>query len=165
MLRNEYPHLLADDPAWHARALDLAGRTYELAEFLVRRLGVVDVGARYAGRVAYHYACHLRGLGSTDEAEQLIRHIEGTTLVALARHDQCCGFGGSFAVRYPEISTAMVNDKVRCVDASEADTLVATDAGCLMNIAGRLQRLEREQPQRRKIRVLHLAELLQSGHE
>jgi L-lactate dehydrogenase complex protein LldE len=118
-------------------------------------LGVVDVGARYEGKVAYHYACHLRGLGLTDEVEQLIRHVKGATLAPLAHADQCCGFGGSFSVRYPHVSGAMVDDKVRCILQTEADAVVSTDAGCLMNIGGRLHR------QGRTIRVLHLAELLE----
>jgi L-lactate dehydrogenase complex protein LldE len=156
MVKHEYPHLLEAEPGWHDRAMELAGRTYELSEFLVNRLGVVDVGARYEGKVAYHYACHLRGLGLTDEVEQLIRHVQGATLMPLAHADQCCGFGGSFSVRYPHVSGAMVDDKVRCILQTEADAVVSTDAGCLMNIGGRLHR------QGRTVRVLHLAELLES---
>lgn len=155
MVKHEYPHLLEDEPQWHDRAMELAGRTYELSEFLVNRLGIVDVGARYEGKVAYHYACHLRGLGLTDEVEQLIRHVQGATLMPLAHADQCCGFGGSFSVRYPHVSGAMVDDKVRCILQTEADAVVSTDAGCLMNIGGRLHR------QGRTVRVLHLAELLE----
>jgi L-lactate dehydrogenase complex protein LldE len=96
----------------------------------------------------------LRGLQLADEAEQLIRHVEGAELMTLRHADQCCGFGGSFSVRYPDISTAMVNDKVECILATQADCLVSTDAGCLMNIGGRLHRLERP------LEVMHLAELL-----
>ncbi len=155
MVKVEYPQLLADDPAWHERAVELAARTFELADLLVNQLGVVDVGARYPGRVAYHYACHLRGLGLEGEAEQLIRNVHGATLVPLDHADQCCGFGGSFAVRYPQISGAMVDDKVRCIQKTEADAVVSTDTGCLMNIGGRLHRLGRP------IEVMHLAELLE----
>lgn len=155
MVRVEYPELFAADPAWHARAQQLAARTFELGDFLVNQLGVVDVGARYDGKVTYHYACHLRGLGMTDEVERLIGHVRGATFVPMTRHDQCCGFGGSFAVRYPHISTAMVDDKTSCIAATEADAVVTTDAGCLMNIGGRLRR------QGRAIEVLHLAELLE----
>ncbi|HET6879459.1 MAG TPA: (Fe-S)-binding protein [Pirellulales bacterium] len=155
MVKVEYPHLLADDADWHERARELAGRTFELSDFLVNRLGVLDVGAKYCGKVAYHYACHLRGLALGDEAERLIRHVQGAELMTLRHSDQCCGFGGSFSVRYPDISTAMVNDKVRCVLETAADCLVSTDAGCLMNIGGRLRRLEKP------LEVLHLAELLE----
>jgi L-lactate dehydrogenase complex protein LldE len=155
MVKIEYPHLLAEDAAWRARAEDLARRTFEFSDLLVNRLRVVDLGARYAGKVAYHYACHLRLLGLTNEVETLVQHVAGATLVPLARQDQCCGFGGSFSVRYPHISGNMVDDKVRCAVASGADCLVSTDAGCLMNIGGRLHR------ERTPIEVLHIAELLE----
>lgn len=156
MIKAEYPHLFSDEPEWHERAVDLARRTYELSDFLVNRLGIIDVGARFQGRVAYHYACHLRLLNQTpDTVKQLIEHVAGATYVALPRQDQCCGFGGSFAVRYPQISGAMVDDKLRCIRECNADALVSTDAGCLMNIGGRLHR------EQRAVQVLHLAELLE----
>lgn len=155
MVKVEYPHLLAGDAVWHSRAVELAARTFELSDFLVNCLGVIDVGAKYQGKIAYHYACHLRGLQLTDEAERLIRHVAGAELMPIGHADQCCGFGGSFSVRYPEISTAMVNDKVNCILETGADCLVSTDAGCLMNIGGRLRRLKKP------LEVLHLAELLE----
>lgn len=155
MVKVEYPHLFADDPAWRQRAEDLASRTFELADFLVNQLNVVDVGARYQGKVAYHYACHLRALKQTNEVEQLLKHVQGATYLPLDRQDQCCGFGGSFAVRYPQISGAMVDDKMACVLRTGADALVSTDTGCLMNIGGRLHR------EGRSIEVLHIAELLE----
>jgi L-lactate dehydrogenase complex protein LldE len=155
MVKLEYPHLLEGDAEWYPRARDLAERTFELSDFLVNHLRVLDVGARYAGKVTYHYACHLRGLGLNDEVVRLIEHVAGATYVPLARQDQCCGFGGSFAVRYPQVSGAMVNDKVNCILSTGADAVVSTDTGCLMNIGGRLHR--REKP----VEVLHLAELLE----
>ena len=154
MVKIEYPHLLEHDTQWSSRAQELSARTFELGDFLVNRLGIVDVGAKYQGRVTYHYACHLRGLGLIDEAVRLIQHVDGVTYLPLARQDQCCGFGGSFAVRYPQISGAMVADKAQCILQTEADTVVSTDTGCLMNIGGRLQR------QARPIAVMHLAEML-----
>jgi L-lactate dehydrogenase complex protein LldE len=154
MVKVEYPHLLHDEPEWHERSLDLARRTHELSDLLVNQLGVVDVGAKFAGTVTYHYACHLRMLQQKDEVEQLLAHVEGASYVPLVRQDQCCGFGGSFAVRYPKISGAMVEDKSNCIVATGADIVVSTDAGCLMNIGGRLHRREE------KVQVLHLAELL-----
>lgn len=157
MVKVEYPHLFEEGSAEHRRAVELAARTFELSDFLVNRLGVVDVGASFEGRVTYHYACHLRGLKLAGEAEQLIRAVRGVTYIPLTHDDQCCGFGGSFAVRYPQISTAMVSDKTRCITATEADAVVSTDAGCLMNIGGRLRR------EGNPVRVMHLAELLQSG--
>jgi L-lactate dehydrogenase complex protein LldE len=154
MVKVEYPHLLEGEAEWHARANDLAARTFEFSDFLVNRLQVVDVGAKYRGKVAFHFACHLRMLQQTTEVETLIRHVEGATYVPLARQDQCCGFGGSFAVRYPQISGNMVDDKMRCILASGADCVVSTDAGCLMNIGGRMHR------ERKTTELLHVAELL-----
>ena len=155
MVKVEYPHLLEGDVVWHPRALELAARTFELSDFLVNRLGVVDVGAKYDGKVTHHYACHLRGLGQAGEVEKLLAHVAGATFVPLSHLDQCCGFGGSFSVRYPQVSTAMVNDKMNCILATGAAAVVSTDAGCLMNIGGRLHR------ERRTVEVLHLAELLE----
>lgn len=154
MVKVEYPHLLAEDEAWHARAVALAERTFEFTDFLVNRLQTVDVGAVYHGKVAFHFACHLRMLRHTSEGETLIRHVRGATLVPLARQDQCCGFGGSFAVRYPQISGNMVDDKMQCIVASGADCVVSTDAGCLINIGGRLHRAGKP------TEVIHIAELL-----
>ena len=155
MVKVEFPHLFHDDADWHERAVELAARTFELSDFLVNRLQVADVGARFEGKVAYHYACHLRSLGLKSEAETLIRAVKGVEYITLEKQDQCCGFGGSFAVRYPEISGAMVGDKVSCIAATAADVLVSTDTGCLMNIGGALHR------QQRPTRVMHLAELLE----
>lgn len=156
MVKVEYPHLFEAGSEWHTKAVELAGRTFELADFLVNRLGIVDVGAKFDGKVTYHYACHLRGMGLVGEAEKLIKAVQGVTYVPLGHDDQCCGFGGSFSVRYPEISNAMVSDKTRCIEATTADAVVSTDAGCLMNIGGKLHR------DGKTIRVLHLAELLES---
>lgn len=155
MVKVEFPHLFHDDANWHPRAKALSARTFELSDFLVNQLKVTDVGARFEGKVAYHFACHLRGLGIKDEPEQLIRSVQGVEYVPLEKQDQCCGFGGSFAVRYPQISGAMVGDKVGCITRTGADLLVSTDTGCLMNIGGALHRREKS------IRVMHLAELLE----
>jgi L-lactate dehydrogenase complex protein LldE len=154
MVKVEYPHLLEAEPAWHELALDLARRTFEFSDFLVNRLGIDDVGARYEGKVACHFACHLRMLGQSGEVERLIGKVQGATLVPLHHQDQCCGFGGSFAVRYPQISGNMVDDKMACILASGADCVVSTDAGCIMNIRVRQHR------QLKPVEVLHIAELL-----
>ena len=154
MVKVEFPHLFEDETEWHERAVRLSKKTFELTEFLIGELGVVDVGAHYDGRVAYHFACHLRMLGHTDEGQRLIENVSGATYVPLARQDQCCGFGGSFAIRYPDISGAMVDDKMSCILSTEADALVSTDTGCLMNIGGRLHR------EKHDIEVMHIAELL-----
>ena len=155
MVKVEFPHLLEQDSNWYPRAKALSARTFELSDFLVNQLQVVDVGAKFAGKVTYHYACHLRGLGLQVEAVRLIEQVAGLIYVPLARQDQCCGFGGSFSVRYPQISGAMVGDKASCILQTGADAVVSTDAGCLMNIGGRLRRQEKP------MEVLHLAELLE----
>jgi L-lactate dehydrogenase complex protein LldE len=154
MVKLEYPELFRDDPPWHARAVALARRTHELSDLLVNVLKVEDVGARFDGRVTYHMACHLRGLGILEEPLRLLRRVRGLELVPLERSDECCGFGGSFSVRYPAVSGAMVGDKAAFVEKTGADAVVSTDAGCLMNIAGRLRR------QGSRVRALHLAQVL-----
>jgi len=154
MVKVEFPHLLEDDREWSPRSQALAAKTFEFTDFLVNQLGVTDVGAKFHGKVAYHFACHLRMLGLGNEPRQLIESVEGATFVPLQRQQQCCGFGGSFSVRYPEISGAMVDDKMTCVLQTGADALVSTDAGCLMNIGGRMHRAGYG------LEVLHIAELL-----
>ena len=155
MVKLEYPRLFHDDLVWHDRAEDLAHRTHELSDFLVNVLGLEDVGARFERRVTYHMACHLRGLGLFTEPERLLRRVKGLDFVPLERADECCGFGGSFSVRFPAISGAMVRDKAAFIEQTGADAVVATDAGCLMNIAGCLRR------RGSRVRVLHLAEVLE----
>ncbi|HVS37458.1 MAG TPA: (Fe-S)-binding protein [Gemmataceae bacterium] len=155
MVKLEYPELFHDDPSWRRRAEDLAQRTHELSDFLVNMLGVEDVGARFAVRATYHMACHLRGLGLLTEPERLLRGVRGLEYVPLERVDECCGFGGSFSVRYPEISGAMVRDKAAFIEKAGVDVVTATDAGCLMNIAGCLRR------RGSAVRAMHLAEILE----
>jgi L-lactate dehydrogenase complex protein LldE len=156
MLKLEYPELFHGDRFWQERALDLARRTHELSSFLIHVLGIEDVGARFDGKATYHMSCHLRGLGILTEPERLLRKVSGLELVPLERSDECCGFGGSFAVRYPEISGAMVCDKAAFIEQSGADLVTATDAGCLMNIAGCLRR------RGSKVRAMHLAQVLEN---
>jgi L-lactate dehydrogenase complex protein LldE len=155
MVKNEYLELFHGDLVWHGRAEELSSRTHELSDFLVNVLGVEEVGARFEGKATYHMACHLRGLGLYAEPERLLRRVRGLELVPLERCDECCGFGGSFSVRYPGISGAMVQDKAAHIEKTGADTVVATDAGCLMNIAGCLRR------RGSKVRALHLAQVLE----
>jgi L-lactate dehydrogenase complex protein LldE len=154
MVKLEYPELFHDEPSWHERALDLASRTRELADFLINVLGTDDVGASFPGKVTYHMACHLRALGLQSEPERLLARVRHLEVVPLERADECCGFGGSFSVRFPAISGAMVQDKAAFIEKTGVDAVVATDAGCLMNIAGCLHR--RGCP----IRTLHLAQVL-----
>jgi L-lactate dehydrogenase complex protein LldE len=154
MVKLEYPELCREDPRWHDRAQALAGRTHELADFLVNVLKTEDVGARYRGKATYHMACHLRGLGLQTEPERLLRRVRDLELLPLERFDECCGFGGSFSVRFPGISGAMVGDKATFIDKTGADIVVSTDAGCLMNMGGCLRR------RGSRVRTVHLAELL-----
>jgi len=154
MVKLEYPALFHRDRTWKKRADDLAARTHELSDFLVNVLKCEDVGARYEGKATYHMSCHLRGLGLFREPECLLQRVKGLELIELERADECCGFGGSFAVRYPGISGAMVRDKATFIEKTGADVVIATDAGCLMNIAGYLRR------KGSRVRALHLAEIL-----
>ncbi len=154
MLRVHYPQLFSDDPHWRNRAEDLAGRCHELSGFLHDVLGLHPM-ATYAAKVVYHDACaSLRELGVREQPRHLLEQVKGLELRTLHDSEQCCGFGGTFCVKYPDISARMVSDKVADIEASGADTVTATDLGCLLNIAGRLSRLGLP------IRALHIAEIL-----
>jgi L-lactate dehydrogenase complex protein LldE len=155
MFRHVYPELFAEDPVCGEQAESLAARTYELSEFLVKVVGVDTLGAVFPGKVVYHASCHLlRELGVRDEPRRLIAHVTGAELVDMELAEQCCGFGGTFAVKYPQISDAMLQKKIAALKRTGAETLVSCDAGCLLHIAGRLRR------QGEAVRVMHLAELL-----
>jgi len=156
MVRHHYPHLFADDAAWLQRAQEVAAKTFELTEYLVDILGVVDdLGAHYTGVITYHDSCHLlRNLRIKEQPRSLLRKISGAEFVEMNDSDRCCGFGGSFSFKYADISAAMAEDKVHNIIASGADTVVGCDMGCLMNIQGMLSRQESS------IRVMHIAELL-----
>ena len=154
MVREQYPVLFADDPPMLERAHALASRTYEFVEFLAKVLKVEDPDAEFNGTATYHYTCHQRPLGLTTEAEDLIRKLRGVTYVPLERRDRCCGFGGAFAVKEPEVSGEMVRDKVECIIRTGADAVIVNDTGCIINIAGALNK------RRVPIRVVHLARIL-----
>ncbi len=155
MLRAHLPHLFDDDPNLRARADALAARTYELVSFLTRVMGVETVEAAYEGTVTYHDSCSgLRELGIKDEPRRLLGSVRGLTLAEMAEPELCCGFGGTFAVKYPEISVRMVADKARDAAAAGADTLLAGDLGCLLNMAGRLSR------EGSPLKLRHVAEVL-----
>jgi L-lactate dehydrogenase complex protein LldE len=145
------------DNALAERAAAVASRTYELSEFLVDVLGVEDVGAYFPHRVTYHPTCHsLRMLRVGDKPLRLLRNVRGMELVELPEADQCCGFGGTFAVKNADTSTAMLADKMRNVLSTGAEVATAGDSSCLMHIGGGLSRL------RTGTRTLHLAEILAS---
>ncbi len=147
----------AGDPQLAAAASAVAERTYELSEFLVDVLGVSDVGASYPHRVTYHPTCHsLRLLHVDDKPLRLLRHVRGLDLVELPDADQCCGFGGTFALKNSDTSTAMLADKMGHVLSTRAEVCTAGDSSCLMHIGGGLSRL------RSGVGVVHLAEILAS---
>jgi L-lactate dehydrogenase complex protein LldE len=155
MVKKEYPGLLKDDPALKKEAEALADRTYELSQFLVKVLGVTRVPTNFKGKVTYHDSCHLlRGLGESQAARTLLRNLEGVELIELPGADQCCGFGGSFSVRLPDVSAAILRQKLKNVEATGADCLVACDAGCLMQMGGGLSR------QGSRVKAVHLAQIL-----
>lgn len=154
---HRYEQLFADEPDQLARAHELIGRTHELAGFLVRVLGVSSLGARFPGKVALHDSCHgLRELGQYDEPRRLLRAVSGLDLVEFPNGATCCGFGGTFAVKFPELSTAMADHRLAGLTGLDVDTITAVDASCLLQLRGRLQRTGS------KVRVLHLAEILAS---
>jgi L-lactate dehydrogenase complex protein LldE len=140
-VKDRYPELLQDEPAWLRRAEDLAPRVYEISQYLVDVLGIEELGASYEGKVAYHESCRvLRGLGISEQPKKLIKAVKGAELVPMQGAEICCGFGGEFSTNYPEISEALVSEKVTSYLASGADVLVACDPGCLININGYLKR-------------------------
>jgi L-lactate dehydrogenase complex protein LldE len=155
MLRVHYPELFVDDPANLLRAHELAERSWELISFLVDVCGVQAVAAQWNRRATYHDACSgLRELGVKLQPRQLLASVAGLTLEELPRAEVCCGFGGTFCVKYPEISDKMVTDKTEDIAATGADAVLAGDLGCLLNMAGKLYR------QGRQVEVRHVAEVL-----
>jgi L-lactate dehydrogenase complex protein LldE len=155
MLAKHYPELFAGEPELARKANSFAGKCFELVSFLVDVLKVTEVAARYDGEVAYHDSCSgLRELGVAAQPRKLLGSVEGLRLVELTGADVCCGFGGTFAVKYGEISDAIVAQKTANIVASGAPTLLAGDLGCLMNMAGKLQR------QGSAVSVRHVAEVL-----
>ncbi len=154
MMRKFYPEVLAGHPRLE-EARELGARTFEFGEFLVRRLGVTDVGARLEGVATYHDGCHgLRELGLRAEARALLGAVRGLRLVEAAEGETCCGFGGLFSVKYPMISTAMAQVKCEALARTGADLVVSSDPSCLLQIGGYLSR------EGKAVRTVHLAEVL-----
>ena len=157
MIRDYYPQLFAQEPHYLDRVREFVGKTYEFTEFLTRVLkaDLKALNPRGRGRVTYHYSCHSRGVEVTPRITvDLIKLIDGIEYVALEKMDQCCGFGGTFAVKTAPVSSALVADKVACIQAAAADTVVVNEAGCTLNIAGYCHR------QGLNIRFVHIAQLL-----
>ena len=162
-LRVYYLELFADDPKLLAAAKALAAKTYEFSEFLVKVLGVEDAslcGASHEGTAAFHPSCHLlREMGVKEEPQKLLRSVPGLEEKELEGAEVCCGFGGTFSVKFPHISEGMVADKIANVQASGAETLVSCDMSCLMNIGGALNR------QGSDVKVRHLAQILDADSQ
>jgi L-lactate dehydrogenase complex protein LldE len=155
MIKAHYPELFHGDPNWQPRARAFAAKTHELISFLVDVRGLRNVEAAFAGTVTYHDSCSgLRELGVRAQPRALLASVKGLELKELRDADVCCGFGGTFCVKYPDISNTIVGKKAANVAAAGAGTLLAGDLGCLMNIAGKLQREKSE------VQVRHVAEVL-----
>lgn len=154
MVRESFPRLFANDPKLRERSETLGARTFEFIEFLGKVLHSTGRDARFDGKLTYHYTCHQRALGMTTEAENLVRALKGVTYIPLERKEQCCGFGGAFSIKMPDISGHMAHEKVDRIIESGADAVVVNDTGCIMNIEGTLKR------RGARTKVIHLARIL-----
>jgi L-lactate dehydrogenase complex protein LldE len=158
MLRNLFPVLFEDDHEYRRRALQVAEVAFELSEYLVDVLGVDEVAARFNGKLTYHPCCHLlRELHVDSQPRRLLAGLQDAEIVDLPGADECCGFGGLFAIKNAPISTAMGTRKVRNIEASAADVVAVNDVSCMTHLNGILQR------QGHRCRAVHIAELLASG--
>lgn len=155
----EFPHFFKGERLWEEKAISLAQKTFEITDFIVNVLGVVDVGASLEGRAAYHPSCHMtRLLGVKTPPLLLLQHVRGLQLKPFKGQDKCCGFGGTFAVKMSELSGAMVAEKVRNIAAADVDYVIGADNACLMNIDARIKR------ERLAIQVFHIVEVLAGVH-
>ncbi|MEG3616957.1 (Fe-S)-binding protein [Magnetovibrio sp. PR-2] len=155
MIKEHYPKLFADDPAWKTRAQTLAARTQELTQYLAENLDLNDVSATVNGTVTYHDSCAgMRELGIKDQPRKLLATVDGLELKEMDDTESCCGFGGLFSIKYPDVSGAIVDKKADNVEAQKTDMLSGGDLGCLMNVAGKLKR------RGSNVRVYHIAEIL-----
>lgn len=162
-MKHEYARLLANEPQWALRAQKMGEKLYEFTEFIVDVLGVTDVGARLNKKVTYHKSCHTtRLLGVKDQPLQLLAQVADMTYIEMPHADRCCGFGGTFSVKQPDISEQIVDEKVRNIIETGADVVVGADQACLMNIAGRIERMQDLGQLNRELNVMHIAELLNS---
>jgi len=155
MIKHHYPELFPEGSPEHDLAVDIANRTFEFTEYLVNHLKVLDVGAVYPHKVTYHASCHyLREMGLKTEAKTLMKSVKGLEFVQLNEEETCCGFGGAFTVTYPEVSQSMMENKIKNIIASGADTVVMCEPGCLMNVAGGLHKAGSD------VRAMHIIDLL-----
>ena len=154
MVKHFY-ELFPNDESWRKRAEAIAAKTHEFSSFLVNVLKIEDVGAKFSGKLTWHDACHgLRDLKIKNEPRKLLQNIEGAELVEMQNADACCGFGGTFSVKYPEISVAILDNKIESIEKSNVQAVISCDSSCLMQIGGRLSR------NGSKIKALHIAEIL-----
>lgn len=159
-IRNEYPGLLAGEPAWQARALALAGRMHELTDFLVKVAKLETLPSGFTGNVTYHDSCTgLRSMGIKEQPRELLGKLSGVTLREMPGAEECCGFGGTFSVKFGKISSAIAERKCENIRTAGADAVVGGDLGCLLNIEGKLRRMGDQTP------VLHIAEVLAGDKE
>ncbi|MGH7884744.1 MAG: (Fe-S)-binding protein [Thermodesulfobacteriota bacterium] len=155
MVKVYYRDLFKNDPDKLKKAEIISENIFEFTDFIFNKLGIKNVNSSYKGKVTFHDSCHaLRELGLKDEPRQLLKSISGVEYVEMEMCDACCGFGGTFSIKYPEVSVSMLEEKIDSILKSGADTVVSTDMGCLMNIKGLVSR--RNLP----IKVMHIAELL-----
>jgi len=157
MVKVFYEDMFKNSPELLNKVRFISENTFEFSEFLVKVLNTIDVGAEYRGVITYHDSCHLlRELRVKDGPRELIKSVKGVEFKEMELHDACCGFGGTFSIKFPKVSVSMLDEKIECIINSGADTLVSSDMGCLMNIGGALSR--RKIP----VKIMHLAELLAS---
>ncbi|MFJ8530968.1 (Fe-S)-binding protein [Bacillus sp. NPDC094106] len=158
MIHHYYQEMFKDDEEWREKAIHLANRTYELTDFLINVLGKSDLESKLFETAVFHQSCHMsRGLGIKDEPLQLLSRVEGLDIKELPYCQDCCGFGGTFAVKMSPISETMVDEKIKHIEETGSSLLIGADMGCLMNIGGRLRRKNKD------IQVLHIAEVLAKG--
>ena len=154
-IKIHYPQLFVDEPEWQTRAQTLANKAHELTSFLTDIAGIEEVISVFNNRVTYHDSCSgLRELGIKQQPRQLLASVDGLTLSEMPNSETCCGFGGTFCVKFSEISTRLAGDKVDSIGTSKADVVLGGDMGCLLNIGGRLKRLDIP------VKVYHVAEVL-----
>jgi len=154
-IKTHYPDLFKDDPQWSTRIRSLADKSYELTSFLTEIADIKSASARFDATVTYHDSCSgLRELGIKQQPRQLLNSIAGITIEEMSQSETCCGFGGTFCVKFPDISTRLVSDKIENIENSGAHVVLGGDMGCLLNISGRLKRLDKN------TRVFHVAEVL-----
>jgi L-lactate dehydrogenase complex protein LldE len=155
MIKHHYPQLLGDDKEWGPRATALAARTFELTQFLAEQCGRDDFGAHLQGHATYHDSCSsLREMNVKSAPRKLLAKVDGLKVTEMQETDACCGFGGTFCIKFPDVSNSMAARKVATINETGADLLLAGDMGCLMNLAGKMQR------DGSKVKVRHVAEVL-----